>query len=378
MENKKLIFITPFEYPTHMAHAIHGLSMARAFSENLGKENFLFFLNTVKDKSIMEGLNYYRMFGPFGWVIKKMRIRRFWIPISFIFLIIFNKKWNLKKLIIFINDPVLFKSFTIFKFFFGFKLILESHGFFDESQKKAMVKADRLIFVTKQLLNGYLNDYPEIRDKSFVLSNSFDPKIFDDKKINVNEFRKSIGIPSDKIVIGYIGRFMPLGYDKGLKLMVDSLENLSNEIICMFVGGKEEEIRYYKKYIESKKLKSRVVIIGHVEQKNIPKYMKICDILAYVPTDKNIFFEKETSPMKIFEYMTSKRPIIATDTPSIREVLDEDCAYLIKNITPESFANKVKFIMSNKEDLEKKTNKAYSIVSNNTWYNRAKRIISSF
>ena len=48
------------------------------------------------------------------------------------------------------------------------------------------------------------------------------------------------------------------------------------------------------------------------------------------------------SPIKMFEYMASGRPIIATDLPSIREVLNDSNALLIESSRPEVIARGVK------------------------------------
>ena len=45
----------------------------------------------------------------------------------------------------------------------------------------------------------------------------------------------------------------------------------------------------------------------------------------------NVNISDFTSPLKLFEYMSHKKPIIASDLPVIREVLDEKNSILVNN-----------------------------------------------
>ena len=66
------------------------------------------------------------------------------------------------------------------------------------------------------------------------------------------------------------------------------------------------------------------------QTKKVPYWMHSCDILT-IPWHWNEFSAFHTSPLKLFEYMASDVPIIASDLPSIREILSNgDNAILAK------------------------------------------------
>lgn len=372
----KIIFVTPFEYPTKMAHGIHGLSMAKAFSEYLGYENFLFFISDVRDQSILAGINYAKYAGNFGHIIKKLHLRRFFIPFFLFMFILINKKWRDKRVAIFVNDPVLMVPISVVKKFFDIKLICESHGFFSKSVSKTMSNnADRIIFVTKALKQEYVNKFPQIEKKSFSIPNAVNIPLFQKEKRDIKVLREEVNFPQDKIIIGYVGRFLPLGYDKGISLMIDSLKELQSNFACAFIGGSEDEIKNYSEYAKSINVLDRCIFVKHVSQEKIPAFMKSCDILAYVPAEKNDFFYKETSPMKLFEYMAAERPIMVSDTPAIREILDDESAYILNNPEVKSFIETVDIILKNKEISDKKVYNASKKVEKNSWFNRVRTII---
>ena len=67
------------------------------------------------------------------------------------------------------------------------------------------------------------------------------------KNVDKNEARKILNLPLDKNVVGYVGLFKTMGMEKGIKTMIESLKNLSEKVIMVFIGGKSEEILEYKK-----------------------------------------------------------------------------------------------------------------------------------
>ena len=80
------------------------------------------------------------------------------------------------------------------------------------------------------------------------------------------------------------------------------------------------------------------------------------------------------SPLKIFEYMSHKKPIIASDLTVIREVLSEKNSILVKSDDVKSWVSSIKKL-KNLEYRESIANQALIDFKNFTWKNRALFVI---
>ena len=85
--------------------------------------------------------------------------------------------------------------------------------------------------------------------------------------------------------------------------------------------------------------------------------------------------EQHTSPLKLFEYMASSRPIVASDLLSLREVLTEKEAVFFKPNDPADLALKIKEVLANPTLAGQISQNARQKVQNYTWSNRAQHAI---
>jgi glycosyltransferase involved in cell wall biosynthesis len=141
--------------------------------------------------------------------------------------------------------------------------------------------------------------------------------------------RESLGIQG-KIVM-YVGN---LEKYQGIDLLIESfslVDPATFDCCLIIIGGTAEDIRTYTEMSRSLKLGNRVFFIGPRPVTDLGMYLQQADVLVSPRT------EGENTPMKIYSYMDSGQPILATRITSHTQVLDEDLAYLV-NPEPESMA----------------------------------------
>jgi len=361
----KLAFLSTFDYPSRFAHAIHGLQMARAFSSRLGKD-FFFLCNTVVDPVIMRGVRYGRLFGPFGRRIKKLRLRTvLFLPVASIRLM------ALRPSVLYTTEPGLYLPTWLLSRVFFARFVAECHGPVTRRERWAMARADHVFFVTAGLRERFTCLYPDAATS--VLPNAVDADRFS-STLDERDERAALGIPAGTFLIGYIGRFEPRGEDKGVKLMIDSLLNLSLETALLLVGGTKSEIETYRAYAAEKGLEHRVLFVGHVPSEEVPRYARACDCLVYVPPS-SAFTEIETSPMKLFEYMATGKPIIVSSTRAIRDVLRDDEAVFVTPGSSAEFVAGISWVRGNLGEAQERARRAQHRVASNTWHARVERIV---
>lgn len=207
---------------------------------------------------------------------------------------------------------------------------------------------------------------------TLVSPNGVDLTVFSVQK-NVHEVREHLHLPLDKKIVMYTGHLYAW---KGTDVIVSVAKALiaDTRILFVLVGGTKKDIQKYQNIIEKENLSS-VVLCGHKTQGEIPDYLSSADVLLLPNIPISEESERYTSPIKMFEYMASRKPIVASDLPSIREILGPENAILAIPGNTESFAKGVTKAIEDVTFVEQITSRAFSDVQNYTWKKRAQKIL---
>lgn len=261
----------------------------------------------------------------------------------------------------------------------GKKIILETH-FLPQKQNfffKFLLKRNhKIVAITKYMENKFL-EYGLRKGRIVVSPDGVDLEKFD-IEISKMQAREKLNLPLNKKLVVYIGHLYKW---KGIYTLADASRFLERESEVLVVGGTTtEDLPLFKKYIQENNLE-KVKPLGPKEYFLIPYYLKASDVLVLPNSAKEALSRFYTSPLKMFEYMASKRPIVASDLPSIREILNpltgsgQANAVLVKPDNPETLAQGIKKILSNPDLAQKISEQAFLDVQKYTWQNRAQKIL---
>ena len=183
------------------------------------------------------------------------------------------------------------------------------------------------------------------------------------------ECRKELQLPMDKKLVVYTGHLYSW---KGVETLADAAKSLDDRFRVIVVGGSADDTtRYAKQYADC----SLVVFLGQQPHRLMPMYLKAADILVLPNSNKEAISNTYTSPLKMFEYMASGRPILASELPSIREILTEEMAYFVHPNDPEALARGIRDAALHTEESERKASRALREVARYSWASRARSIL---
>ncbi len=185
-------------------------------------------------------------------------------------------------------------------------------------------------------------------------------------RISKEEARRALGLPLDKKIVMFIGLFDAW---KGYKTILEASKFFPPEAQLVMMGGRERQIAALRpKYPE-------VIFAGYLPYNALPRNQLAADVLVIPNSAKYEISKYHTSPLKVFAHMASGVPMVASDLPSLREILDESSAFFVPPDDPEALAEGIVKVLSDKVLSNRISAKARQDAQKYTWENRAGDIL---
>lgn len=276
--------------------------------------------------------------------------------------------WKKERIIFFSHDslPLWFVSWFFPNVFYDIHHFPRPSFFYNRVMKQSMGYAVQ----TKWKVRALAQEFGIPEKKIVYWPNGTDSKEFD-ISTPVHDVRRTLGIPEDKKIVLYTGNLFNW---KGVETLCAAASLFSSDVRVYIVGGTDKDMRRVQTTLPAAH-DPKISFIPFQVHENIPLWLRAADVLVLPNTGKQKVSLYYTSPMKLFEYMASGKPIVASDIPSIREILDESTGFFAKADDPESFADSISFALSHSEDAKKRGRKARQEVLQYTWENRAQKIL---
>jgi glycosyltransferase involved in cell wall biosynthesis len=113
---------------------------------------------------------------------------------------------------------------------------------------------------------------------------------------------------------------------QGIPLLLEAMAQVSRahpSAVLVILGGREAQVQYFRQQARALGIASRVRLEGAVPAPLVPACMQAADVLVSPRELGN------NTPLKIFSYLRSGRPIVATDILSHTQVLDRHTCVLV-------------------------------------------------
>jgi glycosyltransferase involved in cell wall biosynthesis len=182
--------------------------------------------------------------------------------------------------------------------------------------------------------------------------------------------RDALHLPREGALVMYCGHF----YDeKGVPSLVDAARLLRKATVQL-VGGWPADIERMR---ERARGCETLRFSGFVENARVPLHLAAADVLV-LPNSARFPQARTTSPLKLFEYMAARRPIVATRISALTGLLRHaENAWLVAPDSPEALAEGIESVLASPALGERLAGQAWRDVQHHTWRRRAASILAT-
>lgn len=371
----KIIYISGASIPSKLAKTVHVIKMCEAFQKQ-GVTTVLYGKGCpqkTKDVYIEYGVDFafdIKLFncsycGPLKPLINAIKT---------VYSLYKEKKQGL--LVIYTRSPLLLPVCV----FFSKNVFYESHGIGDSFVKNAieqiflrLKRVQKVFVISEQLKLMYLNKYGFLNKlKLMVVHDAAKPL-----PNNTIKQKDTVGKNKHLAIVGYVGQ---LYKGRGIDQILRIANNMPN-VLFHIVGGDDKTIKHYKDRV----LSDNIVFKGWIKHSSLHLIYDDIDILI-APYQKNVYVagnKRDTSnymsPLKIFEYMSTGKPIICSNHIVLKEVLtNNENAIMLEPEDVDSWVSAINELINNpargKELGQNAKNTFYQYF---TWDARAKTILQT-
>jgi glycosyltransferase involved in cell wall biosynthesis len=186
------------------------------------------------------------------------------------------------------------------------------------------------------------------------------------------EFRTAEADP----IVAYAGHLYAW---KGVDVLLEALALVPNAR-GLIVGGHAEESDLARLQAQARQLgiSERVTFTGMVEPARVPELLRRATVLT-LPNPASAISTRFTSPLKLFEYLAAGRAIVASDLPSIREILHNGVdALLVAPGDATALADAIRRLLGDPALTARLARAAFEAAPQYSWDRRAEKLESLF
>jgi len=232
--------------------------------------------------------------------------------------------------------------------------------------------SNRIVTVTEGIKKELLKKYKVSPSKIKVVPNGANTSLF--RPVSTLKCRRELRLKEGFFYICFVGNIV---YWQGLDYLVKSapliLKKIPNVKFLIVGDGptKEDLLRLVKQ----ENLTKNFIFINSVPYRDVPKYINASDICVLYKIPMKSGF----SPLKLYEYMACKKPVVATDTKGLEIVKENNTGLLVAPQNSTKLAEAIITLLKD-EELRKKMgeNGRNLVVKNYSWNASVKKIINIF
>ena len=237
-------------------------------------------------------------------------------------------------------------------------------------------RGPRRLLITTAALRDWLEEHyrVDLRHPLAVLSpNGVDLERYKDLP-SPQEARRGLGL-EQRLTAVYTGH---LYAGRGIGLILE-LARMNPNMGFVFAGGEPESVDRWRRQAQASGL-GNAVFLGFVPNDRLPLIQAAGDILL-MPHERRVLdsgggdIADFTNPMKAFEYLAAGRPILASDLPVLREILNPSNAVLLPPDDPAAWDRALGALEADPARRRRLAQRAAEEALRHSWTARAERAL---
>lgn len=206
-----------------------------------------------------------------------------------------------------------------------------------QTMERYILKKSQAVVVICQDLMEKVKDL-NFEAKAVLLENFLD---FSGENIPAGEIaekRRELAPRGEKIVL-YTGNFQPY---QGIPLLLEAAARMGRGVIYLLVGGSPDEQEEMRKRAKELNIREKVVFVDKVPPSRVALYTSLADVLV------SPRISGTNTPLKIYSFLKSGKPLVATNLWTHTQVLSAKNAVLVE-ATASDLAKGISFALWNEE-----------------------------
>lgn len=230
-------------------------------------------------------------------------------------------------------------------------------------ESRTLKLADKVLTINHKL-KEYVEELGAPAERTEVLGAGVDIHRFSHDNAD-RHIREQYGLAKNDVVLFFMGWLYSFS---GLKEVMLQMAKLRDSNLRLLIVGEGDAYADLVTIKRNNNLDDKVILTGKIPYQEIPNYVAAADIclLPAYPWESTMW---DIVPIKMYEYMAMRKPVIATNLPGVRREFGEDNGVLYVE-QPEDVVTKALELVNSGNIIELGL-KSCNFASKNTWDNVA-------
>ncbi len=256
------------------------------------------------------------------------------------------------------------------------QIVYDSHELFTEVPELINRKFVKNFWtkIEKHILPKLKNTYTVCRSIANIYNKKYGTNFCVVRNIPVCNNNKNITKNnSDKKIIIYQGA---VNIGRGLKEIINAMQFIDNAILLIIGDG--DILQDLKKIVTTKKLSNKIEFKGKIPFDKLKEITQTADLGISLEQNLGLNYYYAL-PNKIFDYIHSGIPVLASDLPEIRNIIKKyNVGELVNDFSTEALSTKINNLLNNDEKLNIYKQNTKLAAKELCWQTEEKNILKIF